>query len=115
MTEVRTNRELQEQLQQAAQHAPATEETPSKESMANRLWRATTEGVWRTVQEVKRLGRGVGMALVAAGGVLAGVIYAARKKIASVATAVYQVGRRFLGRAIKALANMLPTLAFGGT
>ena len=83
--------------------------------MANRLWQATIEGVQRTVQKVKQLGRGVGMALVAAGGVLAGIVYAARKKIASVASAVYWGGRRLLGRAITTLASMMPSFVFGGT
>ena len=64
---------------------------------------------------VKQLGRGVGMALVAAGSVLAGIVYAARKKIASVASAVYWGGRRLLGRAITSLASMMPSFVFGGT
>ncbi len=68
LTEVLTNRELQRHLQQAAQHAPPPEETHGKPSMANRLWQATTESVRRTVQKVKQLGRGVGMAFVATGG-----------------------------------------------
>ncbi len=115
LTEVLTNRELQEQLQQAAQHAASPEKTHGKQSMANRLWQATTEGVRRTVQKVKQLGHGVGMALVATGGVLAGIVYLARKKIASVASAVYCGGRRLLGRAITTLARMLPSFVFGGS
>jgi hypothetical protein len=83
LTEVLTNRELQEQLQQAAQPAPPPEESRAKKNMTNRLWQATTEGMRRTVQSVKKMGRGVGMALLAAGGVVAGVIYAARSKQAS--------------------------------
>jgi hypothetical protein len=115
LTEVLTNRELQEQLQQAAQHGPSPEETHGKQSKVSRLWQATSEGVRRTVQKVKQLGRGVGVALVAAGGVLAGVIYAARKRIASVAYTVCQGGRRLFGRAITTLANMLPSFVFYGT
>src|SRR5215469_1060516 len=115
LAEVLTNRELQEQLQQAAQHAPSRDETHGKQSMLNRLWQATAEGVRRTVQTVKKLGRGVGMALVAAGAVVAGIVYVARKKIASVAAAVYQGGRRLLGRAITTLASMMPSFVFGGT
>ena len=114
LTEVLTNRELQEQLQQAAQHAPPPEPPHGKPSMANRLWQATTEGVRRIVQTVQKLGRGVGMALVAAGGVLAGIIYVARKKIASVASAVYRGGRRLFGRAITTVASMMPAFVFGG-
>ncbi len=110
-----TNRELQEQLQQAAQPAPAPEPSHGKRSMANRLWQATTERVRRTVQTVQRFGRGVGRALVAAGGVLAGIVYAARNKIAAAASAVYQGGRRWLGRATTALASTMPSFIFGGT
>ena len=115
LAEVLTNRELQEQLQQAAQHAPRRDETHGKPSMASRLWQATTTGIRRTVQKVKELGHGVGMALVAAGGVLAGIFYVARKKIASVASAVYQGGRRLVGRSIASLASMMPSFVFGGT
>jgi hypothetical protein len=114
LTEVLTNRELQEQLQQAAQHAPPPDETHRKSSMASRLWQATTEGVRRTVQKMKQLGRGVSMALVAAGAVVAGIVYAARKKIASVATAVYRHGKRLVQGAASYLTSFLPTFALGG-
>ena len=113
LSEVLTNRELQEQLHRAAKESSPPEEAHGKPSMLNRLWQATTEGVRRTVQTVQRFGRGVGMALVAAGAVVAGIVYAARKKIASVATAVYWGGRRLLGRAITAVASMMPSFAFG--
>jgi hypothetical protein len=106
---------VQEQLQQAAERATPPEGTQSNQSTANRLWRATTEGVRRTVQKMKQSGRGVGVALVAAGGVLAGIVYAARKKIASVASALYQSGRRLFGRVITVSASILPSFAFGGT
>jgi hypothetical protein len=112
LTEVLTNRELQEHLQQASQ---PPEGTRSKPSLLNRLWQVTTENVRRTVQTVQRFGRGVGMALVAAGGVLAGIVYAARKQIASVASAVYRGGKRLFGRAITTLASMMPSFVFGGT
>jgi hypothetical protein len=115
LTEVLTNQHLQEQLQQAAQHGLPPEEMHGKQSMANRLWQATAEGVKRTVQKVTQLGRGVGVALVTAGGVLAGILYAARKKIASVVSALYQGSRRLLGRATTALANMLPSFVICGT
>ena len=72
LTEVLTNRELQEQLQQAAQPAPPPEPPRGKKSTPNRLWQATTEAARQTVQKVKQFGRGVGMALLAAGGVVAG-------------------------------------------
>ena len=115
LSEVLTNRELHEQLQRAAKESSPPEPPRGKPSLLNRLWQATTENVRRTVQTVKKLGRGVGMALVAAGGVLAGIVYVARKKIASMASAVYQGGRRWLGRAITSLASMMPAFVFGGT
>ena len=68
-----------------------------------------------TVQTVKKIGSGIGMALVAAGGMLAGVIYTARKRIASVAIAVYDAGKSLIRKAGTALARLLPVLAFGGT
>ena len=115
LTEVLSNRQLQEQLQQAAPHAPPPDGTHVKQSVFRRLWQATTAGVRPTVQKAKKLGRGVGMALVAAGGVLAGIVYVARRKIASVAAAIYQGGRRLLGRALTTLASMMPSFVFGGT
>ena len=62
LSEVLTNRELQEQLQRAAKQSSPPEETHGKQSMANRLWQAATEAVRRTVQKVKQFGRGVGRA-----------------------------------------------------
>ena len=111
LTEVLTNRELQEQLQKASQPSEAPH---SKPSMANRLWQATTERVRRTVKKVKRFGHGVGMALVAAGGVVAGIVYAARKQIASVAAAMYRHGKRFVQGASSYVTSFLPSFAFGG-
>ncbi len=115
LTEVITNRELQDQLQQATQPGSPPEKPQGKQSMANRLWQATTENVRRTVQTVQRFGRGVGLTLVAAGGVSAGILYVARKRIASMASVVYRGGRRLLGRAITSLASMMPSFVFGGT
>ena len=117
LAEVLTNCELQEQLQQAAKESSPPEPPRGKPSpgLLNRLWQVTTENVRRTVQTVQRFGRGVGMALVAAGGVLAAIVYVARKKIASVASAVYCGGRRLFGRAITSLASMMPSFVFGGT
>src|SRR5215472_1071233 len=73
LTEVLTNRQLQEQLQQAAQPAPQPEKARGNQSMLTRLWQVTTESVGRTVQTVKKFGRGVGMAVLTATGVVAGV------------------------------------------
>jgi hypothetical protein len=114
LTEVLTNRELQEQLQQASQPAPPPEGPHAKPSKLNRLWQATTEKVRRTVQTVKRFGRGVGMALVAAGAVLAGIVYAARKKIASAAAAVCRHGKRLVHGAVSYMTSFLPSFALGG-
>jgi aromatic ring hydroxylase len=115
LTEVLTNRELQEQLQQAAQVAPPPEPPHGQKTTASRLWQATTAAARRAVQKVKQFGHGVGVALVAAGGVVAGIIYAARKRIASAAVAVYDVGKGLLGKAGTALARRLPMCAFGAT
>ena len=113
LTEVLTNRQLHEQLPQAAQPALPSEEPRGKPSLLNRLWQSTTEHVRRTVQTVQRFGRGVGMALVAASGVLAGIVYAARKQIASVACAVYRHGNRLVQGVVSYLTGFLPTFAFG--
>jgi hypothetical protein len=83
--------------------------------MPQRLWQATTAGVRRTIQAVQKAGRGVGMALLAAGGVVAGVVYAARRRIASAASAVYRQGKTLLDKAGNAVARLLPTFAFGGS
>jgi hypothetical protein len=115
LTEVLTNRELQQQLQQAAQPASPPEPPHGKKSTTNRLWRATTEAARQTVKKVKQLGRGVGMALVAASTVVAGLVYAARAKIASAAVAAYRVGKSLIRRAGMAMARLLPVYAFGGT
>jgi hypothetical protein len=115
LTEVLTNRQLQEQLQQTAQSDPPPEEHDGQQSLPHRLWQATTVGVRRTVQAMQQAGRGGGMALLAASGVVAGVVYAARRRIVSVATAAYRQGKTLLGKASSALARLLPTFAFGGT
>ncbi len=115
LAEVLTNRQLQEQLQQAAQPELPPEEPRGQPSMPQRLWQATTAGVRRTIQAVQQAGRGVGMALLAAGGMVAGIVYAAHQRIACVATTVYRQGKSLLGKAGNGLARLLPTIAFGGT
>jgi hypothetical protein len=112
LTEVLTNRELQQQLQQAARPAPPPELPHGRKSTANRLWQATTEAARQTFQKVKQFGRGVGMALLAVSGVLAGVVYAARQKIASAAATLYRHGKRLVQGAVKALTSLLPSFAF---
>jgi hypothetical protein len=114
LTEVLTNRQLQEQLQLAAQPILPPEPPRGQKTTASRLWQATTEATRRTVQKVRQFGRGVGMALVAAGGVVAGSVYAARKRIASVAATVYWHGKRLVQGALSALTSFLPSFAFGG-
>ena len=115
LTEVLTNRELQEQLQQATRPSAPPEEPCGKKGLPNRLWLVTTRCVGRMVQTVKKVGRGVGLYLVAAGGVVAGVMYAARAKIASVASTVYHQSKALLGKAGTALTRLRPVFAFGGT
>jgi hypothetical protein len=114
LTEVLTNRPLQELLQQAAPPAPPSEEPRGQKNTPNCLWQATTERVRRTVQTVKKMGRGVGMLLLSAGAVLAGVVYAARDRIASMATTLYRRGKRLVHKALGALTSFLPSIAFGG-
>jgi hypothetical protein len=112
LTEVLTNRELQEQLQQAAQPTPPPELPHGRKSTANRLWQATTEAARQTVRKLKQLGRGVGMALLAVSGVLAGVVYAARRQIVEAASTVYRHGKRLVQGAVSALTSLLPSFAF---
>jgi hypothetical protein len=114
LTEVLTNRQLQEQLQQAAPPAPPSEASHGQQSLPQRLWQATTAGLQRTVETVQRAGRGASMVLVAGGGVVAGAVYAARQRIASLATAVYHHGKGFVRRAISALTSFLPSFACSG-
>jgi hypothetical protein len=114
LTEVLSNRELQQQLQQAAQPAPPPEPPRGKTSTANRLWQATTEAARQTVRKVKQLGRGVGMALLAVGGVLASVVYAARQQLAAAAATVYRHGKRLVQGAVSALTSLLPSFVFSG-
>jgi hypothetical protein len=113
LTEVLTNRDLQEQLRQAASPAPK-EEPHDANDWRNRLWRATTEQVRRTVSLAKRISRGVGLGLLAAGGVLVGIVYAARKRIASMARTVYRHGKQLIQGVVVTLASLLPSFAFGG-
>jgi hypothetical protein len=115
LTEVLNIRQLQEQMEQATQLAPPSMEMRGKQSIADRLWRATTESARRTVQKVKKFGRGVALALMAASGVLASTLYAARKQIASVANSVSQGGGRLLSRTMTALISKLPSFTLGGT
>jgi hypothetical protein len=114
LTEVLTNRQLQEQLQQAAEPTPPPEGPHGKPSIANRLWQATTANVRRTVQTVQRFGRGVGMALVAAGAAVAGIVYAARRQIVLGASTVYRHGKRLVRGVASYSSSFLPTFAFGG-
>jgi hypothetical protein len=111
LTEVLKNCQLQEQLQQATQPSTLPKPPRGKQSMPNRLWQATTESVRRPVQTLSRFGRSVGMSVLAAGGLVAGVVCAARKQIASVAPAGYRYGKRLVHGAISALMNFMPSFA----
>jgi hypothetical protein len=114
LTEVLTNRDLQEQLQQAAQPAPPPQPSRGLKGTASRLWQATSEATRQAVRKVKQLGRRAGMVLLAVGGVVVGLVYAARQKIASAAVAVYDVGKRLIHKAGMALARLLPSFVFSG-
>jgi hypothetical protein len=113
LTEVLTNRDLQEQLRQASTETAASEPSPRRPSLPQRLGQAAAQGLRRTVQTVQKAGRRLGLALVAAAGLAVGVAYAARRRLASVAAAVYRGGKRVLGGAVLALTRLLPALAFG--
>ena len=54
------------------------------------------------------------MALLAVGGVIAGVVYAARQKIVAAAATVYRHGKRLVQGAVSALTSFLPSFAFSG-
>ena len=114
LTEVLTNRPLQEQLQQTDPNTPLSEEPQGLRSTPHRLCRTMAAGVHRTVQTVKKVGRGVSLAMLAAGGMVAGVVYAARRRIVSAATTVFRHGKTLLRGAIMVLSGLLPSLAFGG-
>jgi hypothetical protein len=121
LAEVLTNRPLQEQLQGAADQAGAgTEDRPGgRKGRLLRLWEATAENVRRAARTVKEVGARVGgrawLALLAAGGVVAGFVYASRKKIVASACAVCRHGKALVGKAGAALARLVPTFALGGT
>ena len=63
---------------------------------------------------VKKAGRGIGMALVATSGVVAGVVCADRLKIPPLASTVYYQGKALLREAGTALTRLLPVFAFSG-
>ncbi|HEY7328498.1 MAG TPA: hypothetical protein VH592_12695 [Gemmataceae bacterium] len=113
LAEVLTNRQLQEQLQRTARTAEPAGESECKRSLPYRLWQATTEGVRRTVQMLKKRGRGLGVALVAAGAMMTGIVYAVRKKCILIASSVYRHGKCLALRAISTLTSFLPSFAFG--
>jgi hypothetical protein len=103
LTEVLTNRQLHEELQRGSQLPPPPEERSGKPSLTNRIWRATTESIMRTVHTVQRWGRSAGMDLVAAGGMVAGVVYAVRGKIVSMAKTAYRYRKRLVQGGIATL------------
>jgi hypothetical protein len=113
LTEVLTNRDLQEQLRQASTDSAATQPSPRRPSLPQRLGQAAAQGLRRTVQTVRKAGRRVSLALLAAAALAVGVAYAARRRLASVAAAVYRGGKRVLGAAVMALTRLLSSLAFG--
>jgi hypothetical protein len=111
LTEVLTNPDLQEQLRRASPNSAAEEQTSVPKSWAQRLWERMVQGVRQTVQMVGKVGTRIGLALLAAGGLLAGVVYTVRRQLAAGATAVYHVSKRLLGGAVTALMSLLPSLA----
>jgi hypothetical protein len=114
LTEVLTNRPLQEQLRPAAStDSAAAESRQQRPSLPQRLGQAAAKGLRWTVQTVRQAGRRVGLVLLAAAGLTAGVAYAARRRLASATAAVCHVGKRVLGGTVTALTRVLPSFAFG--
>jgi hypothetical protein len=73
----------------------------------------------RTVQTVKefsgRVGHRLWLALLAAGGLVSGIVYAARKRLTSATSVVYRRGKTLLGKAGTVLAHLLPVFDACGT
>lgn len=113
LTEVLTNRDLQEQLRPVSTDTGAAEPNPQHPSLPQRLVQAAAKGLRWTVQTVRKAGRRLGLALLAAAGVTVGIAYAARRRLASAAAAVSHAGKRVLGGAVTTLTQVLPSFAFG--
>ncbi len=60
---------------------------------------------------MQKAGRVAGMSLLAADGVVAGIVYDARRRIAALITGVYRQGKTLPGKAGIALTRLLPTFA----
>jgi hypothetical protein len=114
LNEVLTNRDLQIQLHQPAQPTPQPQAERGPERSPARPGRATAGGVLRPAGMVGKVVRGAGMALLGVGAVVAGVVSAARRRVASAAAAVYRHGKRLLHGAFSALTSFLPSFSFGG-
>jgi hypothetical protein len=104
LREVLSNPEVQGQRPPAAQSADSTEaKAGTEKGRLRRLWAATTEKMHRTVQTVKdvsgRLGQRLWLALLAAGGLVSGVVYAACKRLTPATSVVYRRGKTLLGKA----------------
>jgi hypothetical protein len=114
LNEVLTNRDLQIRLQQPAPLTPQPEAERGPECSPARPSRATAVGVRRIGGLVRKVVRGAGMALLGVGVVVAGVVSAARRRVASAAAAVYRHGKRLLHGAFAFLTSFLPSFALGG-
>ena len=115
MTEFLTNRQLHEQLRRAAQPSGGVEQTNGKGGgIMSRMWAAACETAGRAARLAREAGRRGGALLLAAGGVLAGGLYVARKHIVSAASFVYGHAKSAVVAVGAALFRLLPAFAFCG-
>jgi hypothetical protein len=113
LTEVVANWDLQLRLHHPAQPMPQPQTGRGLERSPAQPGRATAGGVRLAAGMLRKVVRGAGMALLAIGAVAAGVVSAARLRVAS-AVAVYRHGRRLLHGVFAALTSFLPSFALGG-
>jgi hypothetical protein len=110
LTEVLTNRDLQQQLQQAAQPAPPQESDGTKSWFA-RAWGAVSGRLGEACQAVReasaRVGRRVWGGVLLGIGIAAGTAYLARERVAAVASQVYGWCRELAEEAGAALSWLL--------
>jgi hypothetical protein len=110
LTEVLTNRDLQ-QLQQAAGPAPAAAQEPETKSWLGRAWGSAMGRLRQSGQAVReasvRAGRRVWAGMLLGAGLVAGVAYLARARVAAVASQVYGWCRGLADEAGAALSWLL--------
>jgi hypothetical protein len=109
LTEVLTNRQLQQRLHEAAQGPPAPEDAAgNRKGLLGRAWEATAARLRQACRSARAAG-------VLVGGAVAGALYLARSWVAKGARTVWGWGAGLLRGAGSALARRLPALAWCGT